>query len=301
MSTIPTLTIKIGSWNMKQFTTKNKLKISNIIQNISEVNPDILAMQEIQDIEAVKIVVENLGSEWDFISHKTPTWKAKNFQDYHAFIFKKSIAQPLGCFSHDNDRDKYYIGNNGLFHKSPVYCSFLIKDQCNITIVSVHTKSDVPMRDIQNLKYCVKAIKKTNKNLEKMIVLGDFNAPVDSIGFERLIGKGKYNFKPVLDSGINTNLIDTSQYDNILYNKHISKVSSNVSRPEDRTVETHSDHCLVYAELQILNNSPIRHFNRPNLHDVYTFKKIQNTQKNTFLNTFLGCFRTPVEEEEIVE
>lgn len=266
MAATPVVCFRLGTWNLKQFSTKQpEGKTHSIVGSIKESGADIVAVQEVQDPAALALIVEGLGDGWGFLTHEKPAWQGKNFKEFHGFIYKNT-CEPLSCYSIDSDRDSYYVGNSGLFHKSPVFAGFVIKGQCNVAICSVHTKADTPLKDIQNLKYCAKAIKKSNPAWNNIVVLGDFNASVDTLGFEKLVKKG---YKAVLDCSIPTNELQNKQYDNMLYSNTLSCERSLVWVTENNQ----SDHRMVCADMMSRCEQPEKMFYRPDIHGAYSDKK----------------------------
>lgn len=287
-------TLKVATFNCKNLSVTRPEKITHIANTIKYANPDICAIQEINNLEAISHLLNSLGSsEWSEIHHSIPI-NTNNVPEYMAFVYKSSHIQAIGCFTFTQQEKSQYIGQSKISLRAPVFARFIIDPiQTDIVIISYHANEKNPMYDCMRIKHHIRAIKQSNAECKHIIFLGDFNTDAnDEHAFQKVIKRG---WMPTLNFNHPTNFANTTQYDNIWYHpsKLYIKNPAKVFReciPVNTMPTDYSDHCLVQAEFYFVKPSLSKHahlFNPPNM-----TKALQ--LKSTRLYNFKLCFDSRV-------
>lgn len=266
------LSLKVASFNCKNLSANNPIKIHNISETIKNADPDICAIQEINNLDALPLLIASLGQdEWSEIHHEIPI-NTNNVPEYMAFVFKSAQIKPVGCFTFTQQEKAQYVGQGKVNLRAPAFARFVLNQhQTDIVIISYHTNEKNPMYDCMRIKHHIRAIKHANAECRNIIFLGDFNTHAnDEQAFQKINKRG---WMPTLNFNHPTNFANTHQYDNIWY--HPSKLyitqPAKVFReciPPDTQPTSYSDHCLIQAELYFIKPILSKHahlFNPPNM------------------------------------
>jgi endonuclease/exonuclease/phosphatase family metal-dependent hydrolase len=252
----------LGTWNLEQLNCKHAVKLGNIAETILESEAHLVAVQEVSDQKSLDTLCSKLGTSWSYITHRRPLNTSRPYE-YGSFVYHMDRVKPLGMYAStfDHETMHMYVGKHKLMQRSPFMCKFMVDGNTEIVIVSVHAKAKTtqcgPVRDIYALWDIVS---RWHMNGERVFIVGDFNTGSDDISaFCRLRHHGGY--VPALeDPRINTNVIDTQQYDNIWSTQRVAGGDVCVYRhaipqPYDRT--TYPNHCLVTATFDISSSKHV--------------------------------------------
>lgn len=238
----------IGTFNCKNLTITNIIKIKEIANIIRQSNIEIVAIQEINNLDALKLIIDELGSEYNEI-HCNTAIDFSRIHEYIGFIYKIDRISAISCITFPQSEKQKYIGSSGkLMIRAPVYARFIIENKTDIVLISYHTNQGNPMYDCMWIKECIQAIRMKN-TCNNVIVLGDFNTSCsDDFAFEKII---KDKWKSALIYTINTNYANTNQYDNIWYEEKSCEQDGEPRVWREEMVEDISDHCLCSSKFNI--------------------------------------------------
>lgn len=193
-------TIRIGTWNLYQFSDRRHADLRMIAGIIVEAKLDLLAIQEVKrEGEQVDRLLNVLGPPW----RGTISPMTGNYERY-AFIYRGDRLEMLEKARLIEDPDQ-------IFSRVPATASFR-SGAFDFILVTVHLfYSDADRRHAETRALATYAARRVAEGKEKdLIVLGDFNEMgrgnlhyFDAVGWSRLIDKP-------------TNLGSTRIYDNIL-------------------------------------------------------------------------------------
>jgi endonuclease/exonuclease/phosphatase family metal-dependent hydrolase len=147
-------------------------------KEVIRINPSVLALQEVDCVEDVKMFMESIG--YDAFNSAT---KIKKGNVCLMIFVKKEIEKRVECIS---IAPKEY--QNG--HTKILICDLKDNDNQNVRIINVHLKARLSCEDIRLAQ--LELIKE--HFTENTIVLGDFNATPKSKTIEKFI---EMNFKSV--------------------------------------------------------------------------------------------------------
>ena len=292
----PTVNCDIATFNCKNLSITDPQRIIWIADTISTSNSDIVAIQEISHIEAINEIVTILGNEWNGVTELNPINTNRRVKEYMGFIYKKNKITLIATHTFtDNDLTAYIGSNKKLQKRSPVYARFIIEKTTDIVIINYHMDPANPIYDCVNINKNIKAIEKTNK-INNIVILGDFNTDCNNCdAFRKIINKG---WMPSLSSGIPTNYNEQHQYDNLWYNPtRIGLIKpTKVFReciPLGSTIYTYTDHCLVMSKFAIICglSKNANTFNPPDMSFVIRnrFKTLKRLCCNCCCNTKMIC------------
>ena len=240
-------TIRIATWNLKQFTERPGLDLQTIAKIISEAHFDVLAIQEVKkDGRAVDRLLATLGPPWRSGGISPMTGNNERF----AIIYRGDRVQEIGSASFIN------LADESVFDRHPYTAKFRA-NRFDFQLIVVHLSyTDTGRRrlETQTLANCV--IQLAARQSEKdIIIVGDFNEQ-----------RARPNLSLMADAGwhttinVATNLSSKETYDNILIEpKHTTQwQGSSVVRfdelyfgNDDRAASAAvSDHRPVYADFK---------------------------------------------------
>ena len=240
-------TIRIATWNLKQFTERPGLDLQTIAKIISEAHFDVLAIQEVKkDGRAVDRLLATLGPPWRSGGISPMTGNNERF----AIIYRGDRVQEIGSASFIN------LADESVFDRHPYTAKFRA-NRFDFQLIVVHLSyTDTGRRrlETQTLANCV--IQLAARQSEKdIIIVGDFNEQ-----------RARPNLSLMADAGwhttinVATNLSSKETYDNILIEpKHTTQwQGSSVVRfdelyfgNDDRAASAAvSDHRPAYADFK---------------------------------------------------
>jgi len=282
---------KIGTFNCKNLSVNDTQRILYIASTILTSKADIVAIQEISNVNSIDMLISELGHEWCGAIEKKPINTSK-VKEYMGFVYRKSDIAFIGSHTFSDDDFKIYVGANGrIMKRSPVYAKFCVNSTADIVIISYHTDPKDPIHDCTLIKKNIAAIQTTNKN-ENIIVLGDFNT---DCGNKYAFGKlSKLGYIPSLSSKTPTNYNGHEQYDNIWYHPAYCRLieKAHVFReciPEGATIYTYSDHLLVAGRYAILKIGTSQTFNAPDMVEAMRKKKFDLLKISCCGSTQMVC------------
>jgi endonuclease/exonuclease/phosphatase family metal-dependent hydrolase len=253
----------LGTWNLEQLNSKHVTKLHNIADTILESEAHLVAVQEVSDQQSLGTLCSLLGTSWSFVTHRRPLNTSRPFE-YGAFIYKKGRVNPVGTYAStfDHETMHMYVGKHKLMQRSPFMCRFVIDDQSDIVVVSIHAKAKTsqcgPVRDIYALW---DVVERWHHKGDRVFIVGDFNTRSDdTAAFCKLRYYGGY--RPVLEDPMtHTNVLNTEQYDNIWSTQPANSRDVCVWRHTipvayDRT--TYPNHCLITAKFDVFRASKAR-------------------------------------------
>lgn len=222
-----TVIVNIATLNCKNLTLSSSAeKFQWIANQILESNADIICLQEINKTDALKNIVDLLGSDKYEECHHSDALDTSRIHEYIGYIYKSDKIKSMGCVTFTNEEKTKYIGGiNRLMIRAPAYAKFRIEDKIDIILIGYHTNQKNPMYDCIRIKDNIKAIQYTNPSVKTYFILGDFNTHSrDMLAFGKLY---KRDWKPVFTSkNINTNTLNNEQYDHIWYHSDKTKLIS---------------------------------------------------------------------------
>lgn len=237
----PEISVSIATLNCENLSINPKDKIFNIACYILDINPDIIALQEVCNLQAIDEIISLLGNEWKASYHTTPI-NTSRFHEYMAYIYKSNI-KCVGCLTFTDEEKKLYVGKNKIMLRAPLYGRFTVHNK-DLLLISYHANQENPILDCQQIKYNINAIQSTN-DCKNIVILGDFNTHSNNLHAFRKIMKKQY--KPTLSYNINTNVTNKEQYDNIWYHPKMFYLSEQ-ARVAKSPVYV-SNHAMVICKL----------------------------------------------------
>ena len=264
--------LKIATFNCKNLSVNDQSKLQGIAAAILHADPDMCALQEINNLQCLPQLLALLDTNIYGEIHDTRAINTNHkIQEFMAFIYKKATVTPIGCTTFTQQEKLQYVGQGKLMLRAPVYARFIINAlNTDVVIISYHTNQQNPMYDCLRIHQNIDAIKQTN-SCNSIIFLGDFNTSCnDKHAFHKVQKRG---YMPSLPHDQFTNLTNTAQYDNIWY--HPDSVYINQPAKVFREFTEYSDHCLIMGEFMmkkpISNNAYM--FNPPSMTEVLYKKK----------------------------
>ncbi|GFO25389.1 endonuclease/exonuclease/phosphatase family domain-containing protein 1 [Plakobranchus ocellatus] len=274
---------RLASWNLKKFTLE---KANNpgvreaVCMTILENGFGIVCVQELADVDALKVICDELNSptlpngkkwggrrgEWAYEVSK-PTGRMFQGTEYHGFLYDKSqkISLQSSCVIAKAPNKKR------LFSRMPFVGIFSIDGGFDCLIVSVHLKAaglkgedqQRTEKEAQTLNDILEAVKDTFTSERDIIFLGDFNLSPDSSAFDGFRSDG---YVPCIPPTTFTNISNNNpqgsmNYDNIWVSRQTQRVSTGVSGVVRDGLSnawipngwswggTVSDHCPVFTQL----------------------------------------------------
>ena len=240
-------TIRIATWNLKQFTDRPDLDLPTIAKIISEAHFDLLAIQEVKkDGRAVDRLLATLGPPWRSGGISPMTGNNERF----AIIYRGDRVQEIGSASFID------LADGTIFDRHP-YTARFRANRFDFQLVVVHLSyTDTGRRrlETQTLANCV--LELVARQSEKdIIIVGDFNEQRARPNLPLMTGAGWHT--TISEA---TNLSSKETYDNILIEpKHTTQwQGSSVVRfdelyfgNDDRAASSAvSDHRPVYADFK---------------------------------------------------
>ena len=214
--------LEVITWNLKEFPYSNTETIHNVQEIISDLKPDIIAFQEINNLDAFS-TLENLLPAFGFIS--TDYWG--DFGLNLAFAYRKDCLTLEYSTTMFSSEGYNFAGRYPLLGSFSWQCG---EDYLNFKIMNVHFKAYTDEESFQRRYESSQIIsnylnEQTALGNTQIIVLGDFNDEMDDpqndnslwplvsnaqLNFvtENLIGNNYYNSYALNYSKIYT-LIDT--------------------------------------------------------------------------------------------
>lgn len=196
-------TIRIGTWNLMQFSQNRRADLRTIARIIEDAKIDLLAIQEVKrEGEQVDQLLNVLGPPW----HGTISPMTGNYERY-AFIYRSDVIQLL-------DKAQLIKIPQAKFDRLPATASFRAGN-FDFVLITVHLfYSDTNRRKAEARDLAQYVTTTVANSAEKdFVVLGDFNEMsrgnhsglvyFDTRGWRRLIDQ-------------TTNLGSTEVFDNIL-------------------------------------------------------------------------------------
>ena len=240
-------TIRVATWNIKQFTDRPDLDLPVIAKIITEARFDVLAIQEVKkDGRAVDRLLATLGPPWRSGGISPMTGNNERF----AIIYRGDRVQAVGSASFID------LADESVFDRHP-YTARFRANRFGFQLVVVHLSyTDTGRRrlETQTLANCVMELA-ARQSEKDIIVLGDFNEQrarpnlplMEDVGWHTTVSEA-------------TNLSSKEIYDNILIEpKHTTQwQGSSIVRfdelyfaNDDRAASAAvSDHRPVYAEFK---------------------------------------------------
>ena len=240
-------TIRVATWNIKQFTDRPDLDLPTIARIISEANFDVLAIQEVKkDGRAVDRLLATLGPPWRSGGISPMTGNNERF----AIIYRGDRVQEIGSASFID------LAEETIFDRHP-YTARFRANRFDFQLIVVHLSyTDTGRRrlETQTLANCVMELV-ARQSEKDIIIVGDFNEQ-----------RARPNLSLMADAGWHTTISDATNlssketYDNILIEpKHTTQwQGSSVVRfdelyfaNDDRAASAAvSDHRPVYADFK---------------------------------------------------
>ncbi len=240
-------TIRVATWNLKQFTDRPNLDLPMVARIITEARFDVLAIEEVKkDGRAVDRLLSTLGPPWRSGGISPMTGNNERF----AIIYRGDRVQEIGSASLID------LADPSVFDRHP-YTARFRANRFDFQLVVVHLSyTDTGRRrlETQTLANCVMELA-ARQSEKDIIVLGDFNEQrarpnlslMEDVGWHTTVSEA-------------TNLSSKETYDNILIEpKHTTQwQGSSIVRfdelyfsNDDRAASAAvSDHRPVYAEFK---------------------------------------------------
>lgn len=159
-------TIRLATWNLKQFTDDSRTDLRMVSQIIRDANFDLVAIQEVKKTGArVDELLNVLGSPWR-ATHFSPMTGNERF----VFIYKGDRLVEI-----DPPR-LIPVSQPGMFERVP-YQAYFRAGAFDFTVVSVHlfySRTDQRRREAQALAQFAADFLRTSPEKD-LIILGDFN------------------------------------------------------------------------------------------------------------------------------
>ena len=250
-------TIRIASFNIQIFGNKKASK-AYVMKDLADIinQFDVVAIQEIRSKNESLIpnfvqLVNQSGRRFDY--EIGPRLGVTTSKEQYAFLYDTQKIEI--------DRHSVYTVSDpdGLLHREPLVATFQTRvdpDQAfTFTLVNMHTDPDIAGEEMDVLADVYKAVRRSSRGEDDIIILGDFN--VDDRHLGRL---GQLPEMMPLIAGVWTNTRQNRQYDNLIIHQPSTTEYSGRSgvfdfmRYKNRTQKQAlqiSDHFPVWAEFSI--------------------------------------------------
>lgn len=169
-------TIKIASWNIKDFNLKAfdpDDRKSRDLERVVDILKDyqVIAIQEVENPKIIERTLDRLKDKG--YSYNAKVSEKKEGGEYYAFLFDESQIKWSG-------HAKLYNGKDAeKFLRRPYYATFTVKKGgFDFTLVNFHayfSKRDKRLIEVKTLATVYNVIQGEDKDEQDIILLGDFN------------------------------------------------------------------------------------------------------------------------------
>lgn len=250
--------LRIAAYNIQTFG-KTKASRREVMVTLAEIVRQfhVVAIQEIRTQDDYHIpnfvkLINSTGRQYDHITG--PRIGNTTVTEQYAFLFDTQVVEA-------DFQSVYTIGDpDNLLHREPLVASFRTRgvhpdEAFTFTLVNIHTDPDAVADEIDAMAEVYRVVRRSGRNEDDVIVLGDLNADDRSLGRLGSI-PGVY---PLI-KGVYTNTRQTKLYDNIII--HQPSTTEYVGRSgvfdvvrafnltEEQALMV-SDHFPVWAEFSI--------------------------------------------------
>jgi len=251
--------VDVGWWNIRDFGTssRNNIEIAKIAKII---NTDVMAIGELNDRDALKLLAHNLGTSWMWATTGKKVGHNPWTAEYYGFVWNNDKVTLL-------DSIHIFTDPQNEFDRDPAWATFrTIDHNLDFTVIAVHVtwgdKVGPRKAEVQAMKKVYLEVQEKTLTDNDLIVLGDFNRNKNDSSFDSLLSiSGMVRANDITGP---THISSNTTYDQIF----ISTDYTNEWRGESVTVhfdETNfnsdqeaklvvSDHRPVWIRLYIPND-----------------------------------------------
>lgn len=202
--------VRIASWNIRQFGDRSDLDLNVIARIIKESAIDLLAIEEVKkDGRSVQRLLQALGAPWRAAELSPVTGNGERF----AFIYRGDHVRQLAPAA------SIAPANPQVFDRLP-YSAFFRANRFDFELIAVHLSyTDTARRKLEAQALAQYAAELAGRQTEKdILILGDFNEQHSrpNIDFFTACGWG-------VSIKEGTNLSSRETFDNILYNARYTR------------------------------------------------------------------------------
>lgn len=248
-------TIRVATFNIQVFGN-SKLEKPRVMEVLAEIvrRFDVVAIQEIQSpsddlLPRFIDLVNSAGRHYDYVISERVGRDSSTEQ--YAFVYDQSTIEV--------DRNQLYVVNDpdDVLHREPLVGWFRVRgpnpeEAFTFTLANIHVDPDDVEAELSALADVYRVVRNDGRDEDDVILLGDLNTDDRNLGPVGAISE----IAPVI-VGVNTNLGQSRQYDNLLIQRQATREFTGRSGVFDFLREYNleweeakevSDHLPVWAE-----------------------------------------------------